>query len=151
MKTRFRSERGASLVEFALILPLLLVILFGIIEFGLIMYNKAIITNASREGARRGIVFRTLPPDFAYSPLSDAEITGVVNQYLADYLIGFAGDIATTTISRAPGTPSGNLLTVQVSYPYQFLVLRALTSLLPGGSALPGTVNLSSAATMRME
>ncbi|HKK00735.1 MAG TPA: TadE/TadG family type IV pilus assembly protein, partial [Desulfuromonadales bacterium] len=54
-----RHERGASAVEFALVLPLLLVILFGIIEFGFILYDKAMITNASREGARAGIVLYT--------------------------------------------------------------------------------------------
>ena len=49
-------ERGASAIEFAVILPLLLVVLFGIIEFGFVLYNKAVLTNACREGARAGIV-----------------------------------------------------------------------------------------------
>jgi len=49
-------QRGAAVVEFAIVLPLLLLVLFGIIEFGFIMYDKHIITNASREGARYGIV-----------------------------------------------------------------------------------------------
>ena len=53
---RIKDQKGAAVVEFAIVLPLLLVILFGIIEFGLLMYNKHIITNASREGARYGIV-----------------------------------------------------------------------------------------------
>ena len=52
-----RDEHGGSLVEFAVIAPLLFVILFGIIEFGILIYDKAVITNASREGARAGIVF----------------------------------------------------------------------------------------------
>lgn len=53
---KMNDQKGAAIVEFAVVLPLLLVLLFGIIEFGLIMYNKHIITNASREGARYGIV-----------------------------------------------------------------------------------------------
>ena len=52
-----RDEHGGSLVEFAIVMPLLFVILFGIIEFGILLYDKAMITNASREGARAGIVF----------------------------------------------------------------------------------------------
>ena len=52
-KTR-RSESGASAVEFALLLPVLMMILFGIIEFGMALYRQAILTNASREGARLG-------------------------------------------------------------------------------------------------
>ena len=61
MRSKSSSQKGASAVEFALILPLLMLILFGIIEFSLLMYNKAMITNASREGARRGIVYRVDP------------------------------------------------------------------------------------------
>ena len=56
MGRKSSSQKGASLVEFALVLPLLMLILWGIIEFGLLLYNKQVITNASREGARAGIV-----------------------------------------------------------------------------------------------
>jgi DNA-binding NarL/FixJ family response regulator len=45
-------QTGAQLVEFAIILPLLITILFAVIEFGFMLYDQAIITNASREGAR---------------------------------------------------------------------------------------------------
>ena len=55
MKSLF-SDRGVAAVEFALILPLLLALTFGLIEFGLFMYNQQVLTNAAREGARAGIV-----------------------------------------------------------------------------------------------
>jgi len=48
-----KNHRGTSLVEFVIILPVLMVILFGIVEFGIILYDKAVITNASREGQGR--------------------------------------------------------------------------------------------------
>ncbi len=51
-----RSQRGQTLVEFALILPILILILFGILEFGRIFYSYISITNAVREGARIGVV-----------------------------------------------------------------------------------------------
>jgi Flp pilus assembly protein TadG len=53
MKTKMmiRDQNGGAAVEFAIILPLLIALLFGIVEFGLLLYNKQIITNASREGA----------------------------------------------------------------------------------------------------
>ena len=59
MQTRMitKNQKGAAIVEFAIVLPLILMFLFGILEFGLLMYNKAMITNASREGARLGIVY----------------------------------------------------------------------------------------------
>ncbi len=55
--TRRRSERGQSLVEFALVLMPLFVILLAIIQFGLIFNAYVTITNASREGARNGSVY----------------------------------------------------------------------------------------------
>ena len=50
-------EKGTSIVEFAVIFPLLFLLIFGIVEFGVLMYDKAILTNASREGARFGAVY----------------------------------------------------------------------------------------------
>jgi hypothetical protein len=49
------SQRGVAAVEFAIVLPLLLFLFIGITEFGIAYYNKQIITNASREGARASI------------------------------------------------------------------------------------------------
>lgn len=47
-----KSEKGASAVEFALILPLLIMLVFGIVEFGIAFNNYVTITHAAREGAR---------------------------------------------------------------------------------------------------
>jgi Flp pilus assembly protein TadG len=55
------NQRGAVAAEFALLLPVLLTILFGIMEFGMIMYGREVVTNATREGARAGIV-QSSPP-----------------------------------------------------------------------------------------
>lgn len=51
-----RNDRGQALVEFALILPILLILIMGIVQFGLVLNAYITIENASREGARRGIV-----------------------------------------------------------------------------------------------
>jgi Flp pilus assembly protein TadG len=45
-----------ALVELALVAPIIIIVLFGIVEFGLIMYSKEVSTNASREGAGLGVV-----------------------------------------------------------------------------------------------
>jgi len=55
---RLKLQTGANLVEFALVTPLLLMIVFGIADMSLALYDKAVITNASREGARAGMVFK---------------------------------------------------------------------------------------------
>ncbi len=55
-KANAMKQKGAQAVEFALVLPFFILILFAVLDFGILVYNKAIITNASREGARSGVV-----------------------------------------------------------------------------------------------
>ncbi len=118
-----RGQRGAAALEFAIVLPVLVLLLFGTIEFGLLLYNQQVITNASREGARFGIV--------AQSPRQTPQaIAGVVTSYCGGNLITFgnnatAGPYVTTT-STGTGTTFGDNLTVLVTYNYDFLVLTNL-------------------------
>jgi hypothetical protein len=117
------SQRGAALVEFAIIIPLLLVIVFGIIEFGLILYNKQVITNASREGARAGIV--------AKNPRMTAdEIKNIVLNYAEDHLINFGDKLVLGDITVTPNSTSGaefeDELKCEVDFEYNFLVLGTL-------------------------
>lgn len=119
MKNKNSCQKGASLVEFALILSLLLIITFGIIEFGLLMYNQQVITNASREGARAGIV--------ASSPrLSISQIDSIVQNYCGNYLVTFDNSNsppATQVPNYNANAAFGDDLEVQVTYNYSFLVL----------------------------
>ena len=134
-----KKQQGAAAVEFAIILPILTVLVFGIIEFGLALYDKAVITNASREGARAGIVFK--------DPIvSDDEITAVINNYCQNNLVTF-GTVkdATTTINREGASASGDNLTVTVVYTYDYLLLPGFISSLTGG------LNMNATTVMRME
>ena len=143
-----KSQRGIAAVEFALVLPILVLLAFGIIEFSLALYDKAVITNASREGARAGIV--------AQSPkVKDAEIKAAVINYCNPHLITFRTDqtIKGTDITIVPpdsrdGMPFGTDLTVTVTYRYDFLVFPGLTRLM-GGSL--GPIDLVARTTMKME
>ncbi len=143
-------QRGTSTVEFAIVLPILLMIAFGIIEFSVALYDKAMVTNASREGARAGIVFRA-NANGDYTPLTDGEITTVVNNYLQTYLISLGGaSSATTNITRAVNPSSGQFspgghLTVLVSYNYNFLVLPNFVA------GLVGPLRLDASTVMRFE
>ena len=51
-----KSEKGASAVEFALILPILVILVFGIVQFGIAYNNYIALTHAAREGARLAAV-----------------------------------------------------------------------------------------------
>ncbi len=131
---RMLNERGASAVEFALLLPLLMMILFGIIEFGMALYRQAVLTNASREGARLGIV-QSVPA------ITNAQINTRIDAYLT------AAGIAPGSVIRAisPIVPvTGTPVTVTLTLPYTFVVLPGLTSITP-------TINLVASTAMSHE
>lgn len=139
---RLRDETGASLIEFVIVLIPLLVLLFASIEFGVAGYNKAMITNASREGARAGIVFDASQPS---DRISDADIIQIARDYCEDNLITFgAAATPVITITRAGNDP-GDDLTISVTYNYGFLILQ---NLIPGFNS---TINLGAESVMRME
>jgi len=140
MKTtsKIRGQCGAVMIEFALILLVLIPLLLGIMEFGLILYNKAMITNASREGARAGIVYDTSRP-------TEAAITTVVNNYCQDHLITFGSATPVTDAVPDACPDSGANITVTVDYQYDWLVLPNFLA------GLIGQVNLSATTVMRCE
>ena len=122
-------ERGAALVELALVLPFLLLMLMGIVELGLLFYNQQVLTNSSREGARAGIALSGKALiDKAIVTSGDFidEVDGVVQRYCTDHLITFnATPLVNTTVVGALGTHPEEL-TVAVNYTYTFLVPELL-------------------------
>ena len=128
-----RRRRGATLVEFAIVAPLLFLFIFAVIEFGRMVMVHQIITNAAREGARRGILEQT----------TAQEVQTIVGEYLS------GSSISGATVSVTPadfdhvvgfGTP----ITVAVSVPFNEV------SWLPAPWFLNGA-NLSVQSTMRAE
>ena len=151
-----QDEHGGSLVEFAIVMPLLFVILFGIIEFGILLYDKAMITNASREGARAGIVFDATLRNEDNTINSEgvkARVQDAVDAYLTNvddnvYLISF-GSGSTYSVNCSDVNLSGDPLTVTVSYRFDFLAFSGLITLL--GGDLADFLNLNAETVMRME
>jgi Flp pilus assembly protein TadG len=119
-------EKGATAVELALILPLLIIFIFGIIEFSLLLYNKNIIKLAAREGARVGIVYDPTRSD-------DKDIEEAVSLYIDNRLVSFSTYLEepNVLVSDSTGSPiicpktakSDTLITVSVDYTYTFLLL----------------------------
>lgn len=125
------NERGVSAAEFALVLPILIILVFGIIEFGIILYDKAIITNASREGARQAILW--VDEDLGKAP----NPTQVVLDYAQKHLITFgskgltAADISVKNDAATCGS-LGKCRQVTVRYEYEFMVLPKFVTELTG-------------------
>ncbi len=134
-----KCQKGAAAVEFALIAPLLFTIIFGIIEFGLLFYDKQVITNASREGARYGILWNPTRP-------TDQQIMDRVETFTLNKLVTFGAtdQPITTTIEGVDGEP-GDDLTVTVTYVYDFLLLPNFIS------ALSDITTLRAVTVMRLE
>jgi Flp pilus assembly protein TadG len=127
------NNRGVAAVEFAICLPILIVLVFGSIEFGLMFYNKQVITNASREGVRSGIVTET----------ETADIIQIVENYCDDNLINLNGANELQAGSVTVSGPDGdNDLTVRVDYDYNFLFAGILGF---------DQITLSGQTIMRME
>jgi Flp pilus assembly protein TadG len=136
---KISNQNGAAMVEFAIVLPVLLMLIFGMIELSILLYDKAMITNASREGTRLGILYRP-------NPVLEEDITNTVDSYLLNNLISLGDGSAnwTTTVS-GQCSYTGAPLTVTVTYPYNFLVLPNFVQ------SLSGTLTLSAQTVMRCE
>lgn len=114
------SERGAAAVEFALVLPLLLAMLLGVVEMGLALYDKAVLTHASREGARAGIVLRS-------PKLSTSEISAIVLQRSQSALISLLpSSPPQVTVLQSSPAAYPNTLQVSVQYTFQGIALGGL-------------------------
>ena len=156
-KSILRTQNGAAAVELAILLPFLVVLVFGIIEVGLLLYNQQVITNASREGARAVIVgdctgtgFQRRPDDSTTPPEG---IKQIVEDYCANRLITFAATKPQpATVVSPPWSDRqcggslidrGTNITVGVTYDYSFL--------LPGILGLGTTKTLAARTVMKME
>jgi len=134
-----RDERGANLVEFVLILPLLVLLVFGIIEFGVNFDRKIGVNHAAREGARAAIVGNTPGCDEDSDPdtLSGADVKCFVQDRLG------LSDSNTQVEVVVPDSGVGEPIKVCVQYPAESITLL-FAPLLNGAE-------LRSSATMRIE
>ena len=113
-----KSERGSAAIEFALILPILASLVFGMIDFGRMLWFQEVLVNATREGTRQGTLF--------FAGNGQAEIQAVIAQALAN------GGVPTTGLNVAVngvGTGTGNPLQVTSTIPWSFFVID---NLVPG-------------------
>ena len=106
-----RDDDGAAAVEFALVLPILVLLLFGIIQFGIVYDAQLTITHAAREGVRRAAVGGNLA---AVQAVVDAQTTGLGTskaQLVAPTVVPPASPIQSATL--------GDHYVVTVQYAYK--------------------------------
>ncbi len=111
-----RAQHGAALVEFVLVAPVLLMLLFGIWEFGRIFDAWQVVTNASREGARYAIEWS--PADGDITTYVVGKVTNYLDSGYGARLSNPGGDITITSIlvdNTAGGGPVTVAVTAQVA------------------------------------
>lgn len=138
---RFGSRRGQALVEFALVVPMLLLMLVGIIEFGRAWNMSQVVTDAARQGARTAAVLNPDPSasvDSVRAVVAAALQSGNVNASTAT--------VQVDNFQAGSNTP----VTVTVAVPYQFVIFGPVMAL-AGQTFTNGTITLRSAAIMRNE
>ena len=132
-----RRQQGTSVVEMALVLPLLLLLVFGIGDFGIAYTQWNSLTNAVREGARVGVVFQT--------PCNPATVQTTIETTVSTFAAssGLNGASIVTTVTN-PCAGTGTQLTVRSTVPYNYIAMAALAGLAP-------ILNLTAQTVMRNE
>ena len=104
-------QKGSVLVEFALILPMFLTLLIGMATFSLGLYNKTVLTMATREGARAGVKFVAGRTNTTIASSARAAVLQVCQNNLISFGPGMTPDVPTPTIQN-------NILTVTANVNY---------------------------------
>ena len=149
---RLRQEDGAQLVEFALVLPLLLLVVLGIAEFGFIFQRYEVVTNAAREGARMAVL-----PGYNTVPAQDA-IRARVRGYIQAGRVPISGGtppasivnvtIADDTVVVGGGLPAVSIRRVTVTYTHSYMFLPRMASWF---GVTYTTIPLTAVSEMRVE
>lgn len=143
LRRSWRSDAGAELVEFALVLPVLLILIVGVADFALLFQSYLVTTNAAREGAR-----------LAMLPGYDANGYLTARTRVASYLTaGGASGTAVTNVSPVAidlgAGLTGSGVQVTLTYTHSFLFIGPVMGLINGTFA--NTLTYQTMAQMRTE
>jgi Flp pilus assembly protein TadG len=142
---RRRPERGAELIELALILPILLLTFAAIIDFALLFQRYLVISNAAREGARIAVLPGYTTPDV------QNRVTQYVQQSTGDPSASPATNLTVVSIDPPGPTPAFAAAQVTVTLSHSYLVIGPVSALFGGGGASWTSITLTARSTMRIE
>jgi Flp pilus assembly protein TadG len=146
LPARVRSQAGAELVEFALVLPMLLLVFAGIVDFGLLLQRQQVVTNAAREGARIAIL-----PGYSQADV-EARVTAFVHEGLNNDSLTPSTTLTVGPVDPPPADgPVFDVARVQVTLPSTYMILGPIVSLAGGSGESFTTINLTATSTMRIE
>jgi Flp pilus assembly protein TadG len=132
-------ERGAAAVEFALVVPLLITLVFGIVDFGYAINRYAMINNATREGARAASLSQSAATVVA---VTKAAATSDVRPGMSVNVSCIKANLSACS-SWDAGKESGGEATVTVSYTYNWIT--------PVGSLFGSSLSINKSTKMRIE
>ena len=139
---RMRNEKGAALIEAAVTVPIILLISVGIFEFGRAYQTQQVLVNAAREGARMAVIEGS----------TDAQVRARVNAYLTAGGLTAVGDSAIPITRTTAITATATGSTVEINYPFQFIVLNPIVRLIaPSDSRTGAPITMKAATLMRNE
>jgi Flp pilus assembly protein TadG len=126
------------MVETVIVLPLVLLLLFALVEFGVLFGRWLVVNNAAREGAREAVLFRpNCDPSAA-----ETEVLATVQSYASSMGLSIPdSDINVDGVCAGPGSTS----TVNVTLPFTFQVLPGIAP------SISSTINLPASSAMRNE
>ena len=129
---RARSQRGSTIVEFALIVPIYLLLIFGCVRFSIIFFGYSNAAYASQAAVRYAVVHGAN----SSTPCTAATLTNIVTPLLW----GAPSNSVTVTSTWSPDTSAGSTVTVRVSILYRTLIPFSSLSTVPVGASAQGTI-----------
>ncbi len=145
-----KREAAQSLVEFSLMLPMFLILVFGVIDFGMGLRAYITTAQATREGARYGSIGNSGSTGGAAVSCNAGSANAIVVK-VCNTMGGLDKTRATVTVSYPNGQTPGNSVRVVTSYNYKYITpVSGLIKVFTGGS-VGSTLPLSSTTDMRLE
>jgi Flp pilus assembly protein TadG len=119
---RIRQEEGQGMVEFAMVLPILMAVMLGIVQFGIIFNNYETLTDASRVAARRAATSRFVGDNGASAVTAAKNAASNLNLTNAQIEISSCAP-GTYPCTTQDWTTPGNEVTVKLTFPYSIKIL----------------------------
>lgn len=142
---RCKSDRGAEIIELAMVTPILMLMMAGIFDFGFLFRSWEVVTNAAREGARVGVL-----PSYSCDDATPDDVQSRVDAYMEasgfDDPTSYDVQIDNVDVVTAAGTFTA--CTVRVEIDQQLPSLSVIADMFGGDF---GSIPVAAAAVMRAE